>query len=159
MNRALKGGEHPRFALLRLDETVLALAQSEVRAIEAADDVVPQDPPAGGVGWIAVAEQRWPVYSLTCELVLSGQPAPSRRMCALVGSGGQRFGLLCDEVEVTAFDPSAITPLPECMRLNDSPVTGVARRRDGLICMTSPQGLARLVGLPAAAPPALKRAA
>ncbi|HLB13791.1 MAG TPA: chemotaxis protein CheW [Burkholderiales bacterium] len=158
MSRAPERGG-ARFAILKLDETALVLPQSEVRAIEAADDVVLQEPPAGGVGWIAVAEHRWPVYSLTRELVPSGQPARSRRMCALLGTGGQLFGLLCDEVEVTALDPSAITPLPDCMQLAGSPVTAIARRSGGIACVTTPLRLSRLVGLPAAAPAAARRAA
>jgi hypothetical protein len=80
-------------------------------------------------------------------------------MCALIGTGGELFGLLCDEVEITALDPSALTPLPDCMQLAGSPVTGVARHSGGIACVTTPLRLSRLVGLPAAASAATRRAA
>lgn len=137
-----------RYAVLKLDDIALVLPQTEMRAIEAADDVDASEPPHSGIGWIAFGDRRLPVYSLTRDLVVVSRRARGRMMCAVIGVDRWMFALLCDEVELVELDESTITPLPDCMLLGGSPLLGVVRKDDRIGFPTSAARLWRLVGLP-----------
>lgn len=133
-----------RYALLHLGATRLMLAQSDIREIEGVDDINPAGAPPGGVGWVRVDRQTYPVYGLSDELgLMDGIPA-QRKMCVLLAHPGGQFGLLCDQVQMLET-PGAFHPLPECMRLADSPVVALALQPDGLACLGSVQRLAALI--------------
>jgi hypothetical protein len=133
-----------RYALLHLGATRLMLSQSDIREIEGVDDINPADAPPGGVGRVRVGRQTYPVYCLSDELgLMDGIPAP-RQMCVLLAYQGGQFGLLCDQVQMLET-PDAFHPLPECMRLADSPVDALVVQPDGLACLGSVQRLAALI--------------
>ena len=133
-----------RYALLQLGATRLMLAQSDIREIEGADDIAPADAPPGGVGWLRTGRQTYPGYCLSDEIgLMDGIPA-MRQTCVLLAHQGGQFGLLCDQVQMLET-PGAFHPLPECMRLADSPVVALALQPDGLACLASASRLVALI--------------
>lgn len=133
-----------RYALLQLGATRLMLAQSDIREIEVADHIDPADAPPGGVGWLRTGRQTYPVYCLSDEMgLMDGIPA-LRQTCVLLAHQGGQFGLLCDQVQMLDT-PGAFHPLPECLRLADSPVEALVLQPDGLACLGSASRLAALI--------------
>jgi hypothetical protein len=122
----------------------LLLAQAAIRDIEGGDDVGRDDAPPGGVGWIRVNRQTYPVYCLTEEFELTGAIPAARRICVLLSHADGPFGLLCDQLEVQEA-PETFHPLPECMRLDGSPVSALVLQADGIACLSSVQRLAALI--------------
>jgi len=133
-----------RYSLLYLGETRLLLAQADIRDIEAADDIVPDEAPPGGVGRVRVGRHTYPVYSLSDEFELMNGIPEQRRMCVLLAHQGGLYGLVCDRVEVMEI-PADFYPLPECMRLASSPVEALTLLPDGIASLVSAHRLATLI--------------
>jgi hypothetical protein len=132
------------YALLHLGATRLMLPQSDIREIAGVDDIDPADAPPGGVAWLRIGHQTYPVYCLSDEIrLMDGIPA-LRQTCVLLAYQGSRFGLLCDQVHMLET-PGAFHPLPECLRLADSPVEALVLQPDGLACLGSAPRLAALI--------------
>jgi hypothetical protein len=133
-----------RYSLLHLGETRLLLAQADIRDIEVADDIDPDEAPPGGVGRIRVGRQTHPVYSLSEEFELMNGIPEQRRMCVLLAYQGGLYGLVCDRVEILET-PADFYPLPECMRLESSPVEALTLLPDGIASLVSAHRLATLI--------------
>lgn len=126
----------------------LVLTAGDLRMIEASADLVRDDPPAGGVGWIEALGQWWPVYSLTFDLVPSvDEEAATRRMCAVLGDGRGLFGLLCDDIQIMRGAGPMFGPLPVCMRSAGLPIQSLAADARGLLCGTDADALGRVIGV------------
>src|SRR5207247_4380937 len=65
----------------------------------------------------------------------------SRRVCVLLVHGSNFFGVLADEMEILGQQPLTFSPLPDCMKLADTPIESIAAFRDGIACITSASGL------------------
>ncbi len=133
-----------RYALLQFGATRLMLAQPDIREIGGADDIDPADAPPGGVGWLRIGRQTYPVYCLSDDMVLTDGIPTLRQTCALLAHQGGQFGLLCDHVQILDT-PGAFHPLPECLRLPDSPVEALVLQPAGLACLVSAPRLAALI--------------
>lgn len=130
-----------RYTLLRIGQTRLLLAQSDIRDIGMAGDINPASAPSGGVGWMSFNRRSWPVYCLSDELDFINDVPDTRRACVLLMQGEMLFGLLCDQVDVLGSAPT-FYPLPDCMKLADSPVAALAVLPDGIACLSTAQRLA-----------------
>jgi hypothetical protein len=140
---ALTGpGMNVSAAVLKIDGLDLMLQQSDVRALESASYVDANDPCEGSVGWIAYMRQRWPVYSLSDQLVLSDEVPPSRRTCALLALEAGYFGLLCDDVSIVKQAAGQIHEVPAAMKNPDTPILGLLPSGDKLLCISNPNRLA-----------------
>lgn len=130
--------------VLAFDTLQLTLPQRSVRQVELASDLQPEvSDAAATAGWLLHPDgQSWPAYCLDGAL-RPLQPAPeSRRLCVFFETGDTVCGLLCDRVSSLATDAElTVEPLPGCMTGLSSPVTGVARLRDGITAVTSATAL------------------
>lgn len=135
-----------RYALLHLGMTKLLLAQPDIREIESVGDIDTIDAPMGGIGRIHINRQTYPVYCLTEEFELTDAIPASRKMCVLLAHQGGQFGLLCDRVDMVG-SPAGFHALPECMRLDDTPVEALVALPEGVACVSSAHRLAALMPL------------
>ncbi|MFZ2652930.1 MAG: hypothetical protein WA210_22750 [Burkholderiaceae bacterium] len=142
IGRAAQG----KFTALVLGRHRLLIAQSDLRSLEAADDVDSKAPPQGGVGWIAAGSDYWPVYALDDELQPSCAPARPRRACALLSRGDKLFGVLCDDLQFLQHAAPTLYPLPAVMALPQTPLRGVVAWGDQRAALTSAEALASHLG-------------
>ena len=133
-----------RYTLVHLGTTRLLLPQADLRDIEGLDNFSTADVPPGGAGGIQVGRHSYPVYCMSEALSLMVTIPASRRMCVLLQHGEGLFGLLCDQMEVLESHV-ALQPLPECMRIVDSPVEALVLQSDGLACVSSARHIAACI--------------
>jgi len=125
----------------------ILLSAGDLRMIESASDLVRTDPPSQGVGWIAVSDQWRPVYALSFDLTpLVDEVSAARPVCAVLGDGGNLFGLLCDDVLVARGEPLAFRSPPRAMLGAGSPILGLSSDQGKLVCGTDAASLARCIG-------------
>ncbi len=126
----------------------LVLAPGDLRMIEASEDLMRTDPPARGIGWIAVFEQWWPVYSLSFDLKPLADEAPAaRRMCAVLGHSSGLYGLLCNDIQVMRGVGPTFRPIPLSVRGPGSPIQDLAADSRGVLCGTDAEMLGRFIGV------------
>ena len=131
-------------AKLTLDGHLWLLPQAEIHSLESPLDIDQEVQAPRGIGAIALGGEWWPVYCLSGELRLLPQLPDSRRICALLDNGADRFGLVCDQVETLAETPPLLA-LPACMGTPDSPIQALAPLDRGLGCVTNTEHLAALL--------------
>jgi hypothetical protein len=139
-----KSARAAKFAALTLGKLHVLLAQNEIRTIEATTDVLTASPPPRGVGWIEVDRDRLPVYCTGPDLAPMSVIPAERRICVVLKSDVESFGLLCDEV-VLATANIAITDMPVAMRLPGTPIVGLARYADAIACVCKAQHLSEFL--------------
>lgn len=138
-------------SMLKISGLRMMLPQKEIRALEAADDIVRLDAEPPSVGWLHYAQQRWPVYCLSPELALLADIPATRRACVLLSAGDGYVGLLCDDVSIS-HQQSQQHELPPAMCLPNTPLLALAAMDDGsVVSVVSAKRLvahvARLAGL------------
>jgi hypothetical protein len=131
---------------LTLDGYSWLLPRAEISSLESLLDIDREVRAPRGVGAIAFGGEWWPVYCLSGELRLLPQLPDSRRICALLDNGADRFGLVCDRVETLAEAPPLLA-LPACMGPPDSPIQALAPLDGTLGCMTDTEHLAALLAV------------
>lgn len=129
-------------ALLRIAGLNLVMPQVDVRAVESVSDIDFAEPPQHAVGWVAFAQQRWPVYCLDQALVLLPRVPAERRACVLLAWERGYVGLTCDDVSVTKQVSAQHYALPPAMSLPETPVQSLLAYEGGIACATSGQRLA-----------------
>ena len=134
--------------LLSFAEARLVLAPGDLRMIESSEDLVRQELPPNGVGWIEAADRWWPVYALSFDLAPLLKDAPETlRLCAVLGCGSGLYGLLCDDIQIVKGAGPKSYPLPASMRPGGSPIRELAADEHGLLCLTDAEALARRIGV------------
>ncbi len=134
-------------AILTISGLRLLLPQKEIRALEAADDVDVRDAEPPSIGWLQHAQQRWPVYCLSQDLLLMAEVPVERRACVLLGAGTGYVGILCDDVAIGQQTQGQRHELPPAMRLPNMPVLGLmATGEQGIVCITSAECLTAHLG-------------
>lgn len=131
--------------LLAIDGLRLALPQREIRLIALAGSLTtPAHHDTPEIGMLVREDGTpWPVYALDGALALEGRDSNTRRHCVFFESGGVVLGLLCDRLWSLAADARLLPePVPGCLRVRRSPITGFARHRDGLVAVTGAADLA-----------------
>lgn len=131
--------------VLALDGLRLALPQREIRLIALTGDLTaPERDTAPEVGTLARADGlRWPAFSLDGTLALEPRPSRTRRSCVFFETNGAVRGLVCDRLWSLATDAELTAePVPGCLRVRRSPITGFGRYRDGLVAVTRAADLA-----------------
>ncbi|MDG4553058.1 MAG: hypothetical protein P9E24_02240 [Candidatus Competibacter sp.] len=131
-------------ATLTLDGYPWLLPQTEIHSLESPLDIDREVQAPHSIGAIALGGEWWPVYCLSGELQLLPQLPDSRRICALLDNGVDRFGMVCDQVEALAKTPPLLA-LPACMGTPDSPIQALAPLGGGLGCVTNTEHLAALL--------------
>lgn len=125
--------------VLTLDSLQLALPQCSVRQVELIGDLHRGEPGASGpAAWLPRADgHSWPAYCLDGALRRLPAVPDTRRLGVFFDTGETVCGILCDRVSSLATDAElAIEPVPGCMTGLPSPLTGVARLRDGITAVT-----------------------
>lgn len=139
------------FAKLIMDGCTWLLPHTEIGSLESTLDIDHEVQVPHSIGAIALGGEWWSVYCLSGELQPLPQIPNSRRTCALLDNGIDRFGLACDQVEMLTEAPRLLA-LPACMGLPDSPIQALALLDDRLGCVTTAEHLAaRLATLAALA--------
>jgi hypothetical protein len=136
--------ESPRYVLLRMGGVDILVPQSQVQALESADDV--QRSADDERAWINMGGARWEVFCLTADLRSSGECPAARRICVLLRSDTDRFGILCDQVTVLAQAEINILPLPVCMHTPETPVRALALHGRRVLCVTTAEDLLVCLG-------------
>jgi hypothetical protein len=124
-------------ALLKIDNLNLLVPQSEVRSLESAADIDITAPALHGVGWIAYAHKRVPVYNLSEELNLLYVTSNERRACVILTMGSGFIGVLCNDLIILKNINLKWREIPHVMRLTDTPVLALAEYEDRLVCMSN----------------------
>ncbi|MFN0300325.1 MAG: hypothetical protein ACKVQU_08210 [Burkholderiales bacterium] len=104
-------------------------------------DVDASAPPQNGVGWIELNHQRLPVYCTASDLHPIATIPAARRICVVLRGDAGSFGMLCDEVALTAAGKIQVHELPIAMTLPDAPVGGLAKYADSIACVCSAERL------------------
>ncbi|WP_295445390.1 hypothetical protein [uncultured Thiodictyon sp.] len=126
----------------------LVLAPGDLRIIAAPGDVVRTDPPARGIGWIAMLEQWRPVYALSFDLApVVDEAAAARPMCAVLGHGSALYALLCDDIQIMRGAGPVFRPLAPSMQAPGLPIRDLALDARGLLCGTDANRLGRCIGV------------
>lgn len=136
--------ERVSHALLRFGDLLIAVAQGEVRTIEAIEDVDAVSQPPGGIGWIAAFGRSCAVYALSEALAPLHSAPASRRLCVVLGHGDAMFGLACDELRIVDDHAAAFLALPDCMRVADCPLSAAAPHASGIMYLSTVAALARV---------------
>ncbi len=128
-------------ALLKIAGLGLLLSQSDVVAVEMRAGVDTKEAGTRSVGWIAYAQQRWPVYCLSDELSLLFQVPAGRRACVLLARNDGYVGVLCDDIRTWQAGPEPVLALPDAMGRPGGPILGLMALGTGIACITSAQAL------------------
>lgn len=130
--------------VLTLDSLQLTLPQRSVRQVELIGDLHRADPGATGpAAWLTRADgYSWPAYCLDGALRRLPAVPDTRRLGVFFDTGETVCGILCDRVASLATDAELVVePVPGCMTGLPSPLTGVARLRDGIAAVTNSAAL------------------
>lgn len=127
------------FTVLDLERLSLLIPQHQIQALEPAFDV--QSAGGTGVGWISMGGTRLPVYCLSNDLQTTRAVPADYPICVLLNANGNRFGLLCKQVQMLEESEVDISPLPECMRTAENPLWGLLRQGEKVVCATSADDL------------------
>jgi hypothetical protein len=128
-----------RYVVLNMGQLSLLIPQHQVRILEPAFDV--QRLKEDDVGWLTVAGVRSPVYCLSEQLQPISEVPADRHICVLLDIGGEKFGLLCNQVFMFEQAELDIMRLPECMQVPDTPLRGLVLYDEKVLCMTSAHDL------------------
>jgi hypothetical protein len=129
------------YAALSLGHLNVLLPRQELRTIEAATDILTASPPPRGVGWIELNRDRLPVYCTGPDLAPLSTIPVERRICVVLKSEIESFGLLCDEIVLATTDV-VITDMPIAMRLPGTPIVGLAHYANAIACVATAERLA-----------------
>jgi hypothetical protein len=132
------------FAVLTLDGYQWLLPQAEIQSLESLLDLDREVRIPYSIGAVAFAGKWWPVYCLSGELQILSQPPDNRRVCLLLNNDADRFGLVCDQIDLLVGVPPLLA-LPACMALPDSPIQALVLLDTGLGCVTTTERLAALL--------------
>ncbi len=114
------------YALLSLDDHTLLLPQGDISSLEPVLDVITDEPPPHGVGWLRFEGVGWPVYCLDAEL----KPLPDiphlYRICIVLHDHERYFGLTCANVAMLPGAAVRAQLVPEAMSRPKSPLCGLA---------------------------------
>lgn len=130
--------------VLTLDSLQLTLPQRSVRQVELIGDLHRAEPdPSGPAAWLARSDgPSWPAYCLDGALRRLPAVPDTRRLGVFFDTGATVCGILCDRVASLASDDELVVePVPGCMTGLPSPLTGVARLRDGITAVTNSAAL------------------
>ena len=133
-----------RYAMLTMDELGLLIPQHQVHTLEPAFDV--QRSEGEDADWIDVAGARSLVYCLSENLQPIREVPAGRHICVLLESGGDLFGVLCDQVVMLEQAELDILPLPECMHAPDTPLRGLVLHGEKVLCVSSADDLLACLG-------------
>lgn len=125
------------YSVLRLDFLALLVPQQDVRTLEPVEDLDTAEPPANGVGWVRVGNQRYPVFCFSEQLRRLPAVPPSRRICAVLAAGERAFGVMCSEVSMLRLPDLRVTAMPEAMILPGRPIHALALHEGTVMCVSS----------------------
>jgi hypothetical protein len=137
---------------LALQGLRLLVPRGAIRSLELAIDMLPASAEhPGSVGQLDLEEQVWPLYALSADLV----PLPERpgdyRIAVLMQQGERAYGLLCERFQNIERGLVAPRPVPPAMRVQESPLLGLALCGGEVLALSSAAALGR--ALPDAADP------
>jgi len=135
-NRAAADEMRP-YSVLKLDILVLLVPQREVRTLEPLDDLETAEPPANGVGWMRVDNERCPVFCFSEQLRLLPLVPATRRICAVLHAGERDFGVMCSDVSMLRLPEPGVSPMPEAMILPGRPIHALALHEGTVMCISS----------------------
>jgi hypothetical protein len=136
--------ETQAFAVVALDGRKWLLPQAEIQSLESLLEIDREVQAPHSIGAVAFEGEWWPVYCLSGELRILPHVPEGRRICLLLNNGADRFGLVCDGVEVLVGSPRLLA-LPACMALPDSPIRALVLLDNGLGSATTTEHLAALL--------------
>lgn len=130
------------FVSMDLDDGTLLLPHQDVASIESVAALVPEEQEKPLVGYLELANARWPVVCISGDMEpLTSVPA-GRRICLLLRSGERGFGVLCDGIQMLDAEALRVQELPACMAASFSPLAGLAIQEGKVVSMTSASLLA-----------------
>ena len=135
----------PEFALMSVSGSRLLLPREDVHAIEGVQEIEGTDNDADSTRWISVEGNRWPVYCLNADLRVGNDIPPEHRLCALVGDGERRIGIVCAELTTHGRSQFQLMPVPDCMRTPGTLLRALAVQGEEVLCVTTGADLAASV--------------
>lgn len=130
-------------ALMLVSGLRLLAPSGDLKTIETARELVTDAPPERGVGWVSAFGALWPAFALSKDLQLIVTKPTTREMFAVLPARDGLFGLLCEEIRMIDESGLTFSPLPLCMRYEDSPLGSIALVSEELYCDTDAAALAR----------------
>ncbi|MGD8589904.1 MAG: hypothetical protein PVG22_13845 [Chromatiales bacterium] len=128
-----------RHVVLQMGRLALLIPHHQAHTFEPTMDVIrSQDE---GVGWFSLDGTRSPVYCLSEDLQPITEVPADRRICVLLNTDAEIFGLLCTHVGLFEQIKPDIQPVPECMRVPKLPVRGLVTQGEEVLYVTSAQDL------------------
>jgi hypothetical protein len=146
---SMDGAAAPRWTMLTIGSARLALPAASVLGVLALEHLDRAAPAEGTVGRLVVQGRDCPAYALDEELAATGQLAPQRRACVLVGDAGAVFALVCDEVHMLQPKSARVHELPAALRHGASPVRQLLFAGETMVPIASVATLAQHLGVPA----------
>lgn len=135
------------YVLLTMGELKLLVLQQDIRAVEVVEDIQTkleeEEAAAGIMGWIAFSDQQYPVFSLDEHLNVHSHLPENHHLCVLLHAGEEAVvGLTCTTVQSlnVSYRPH-IVPLPACMRIPGTPISGLAVHNKQLLCISNAAAL------------------
>lgn len=133
----------PGWLVLSIDKVRVALPQKDVKTIElvsALDVAVEGEMEAG---WLEQDGKMWPAYGVDEQLNLRPEVPKTRRFCVMLREGDKLIGFLADQVRLLPADEDiAVSDLPGCLIVEDSPLGGLSLLDGDVVAAMRPGALA-----------------
>ena len=134
----------PKWIVLNLNGTRLALPQSEVVSVEVSVDMQRRQGMDYVAGIIVYDGVEWPVYTFSSTLELLPELSPQHIFCLCVRSqnGQAVFALACNSAEILHIEADdALQPVPDSMLSDASPLRYLMKQNEQVVLMTEATAL------------------
>ena len=141
------------FALVGFDSLQVLIPQRAIATIEMIDSLDTATEVDNAAGSLSVAGRSWPVYAPNSKFDLQPAVADSSKYCVAFDVEAQAaFAFVCDEVSsLTLASGEAIQPLPDCLRAQGSPFTGMLLREERVLFFADEQAMSQYLSVDEAA--------
>ena len=124
-------------AALSIESLRLLLPHHQIRTLEPVSDIEKSQKPNAEIGWIVTEGAKIPVYCLSRDLAILDMIPHERRIAALLAADAGAIGILCDDLKIIAGKECTAHPLPDCMEVSGTPITGLVIHNDAVCCLSS----------------------
>jgi hypothetical protein len=102
-------------SILRMGDIQMLLSHSDIHSVEHIIDVEIDGRKKGVVGYIAIKNNKWPVYCLDENLSLDVNMPVEWNICVMLRHAETLFGVLCESLKPMRLSENQFQPMPECM--------------------------------------------
>jgi hypothetical protein len=122
---------------LSIDGLKLLLPHHEVHTLEPVADVETVEKQDEVVGWFTAGAVKIPIYCFSRHLAVLDTIPDVRRIAVLMTADATTIGILCDDLKIISRKQLNTHPLPQCMKVPGTPLTGLAMQKDTVFCLSS----------------------